>query len=146
MHMRRKWILLAVCALSACGRATPPGIEITEARAPATPPGASVAAVYAKLRAHRDDKLVRAETPLAETVEMHSTSHENGMMQMRPTSSVELPAGAMVEFAPGALHLMLTGLREPLVAQRTFPITFHFENAGDVSVEVAIVAPDEMQH
>ena len=144
--MRRQWLFSILIVLSACGGTTQPAVEIAHARSPAPPPGANVAAVYADMKATHDDKLLRAQTPIAEKVEMHSTTQENGMMQMRPTATVELPAGAPVSFAPGALHLMLVGLREPLAAPSKFPMTFHFESAGDVSIEVAVDAPGEMQH
>lgn len=144
--MRREFVFTAILALSACDRVTQPAVEVSHARSPATPPGATVGAVYAELTATRDDMLLRAETPIAERVEIHATSHESGMMQMRPAATVELPAGASVEFAPGALHFMLIGLRGPLVPQSKFPMTFHFQNAGDVSIEVPVVAPGELQH
>ena len=144
--MSRRSLLTILIALSACDGTTQPAVRITHAQSPAPPPGASVAAVYAELRATHDDKLLGATTRVAEKVEMHSTAEENGMMQMRPAAAVELPAGAPVGFAPGALHLMLIGLREPLAANSTFPMTFHFEKAGDVVIDVAVVTPGEMQH
>jgi copper(I)-binding protein len=146
MSMRREWMLTALVALSACGRTTIPGVEIMHARSSATTPGATVAAVYAELKAADGDELLGGETPVAEKVEMHATTQENGMMQMRPAPTVVLPAGESVEFAPGALHFMLVGLRKPLVAPSRFPMTLHFKNAGHVAVEVAVVAPGEMQH
>jgi periplasmic copper chaperone A len=144
--MSRGALLTILIALCACSRSSQPGVEIDHARSPAVPPGATVAAVYAELKATQADTLLRAETPIAEKVAMHSTAHENGMMQMRPAATVDVPAGATVEFAPGALHFMLIGLREPHTAQSTFPMTLHFERAGPVTVEVIVVAPGEMQH
>jgi copper(I)-binding protein len=144
--LRLGLVVAVLIALPACGRSSQPGVEIAHARSPAVPPGAAVAAVYAELRSTQADKLLRAETPVAEKVEMHATTHENGMMQMRPAATVDLPAGATVEFTPGALHFMLTGLREPLAAQSTFPMTLHFERAGAVSVDVTVIAPGESRH
>jgi copper(I)-binding protein len=48
-----------------------------------------------------------------------------------------------------AYHVMLLGLKDRslLVDGKRFPMTLHFEKAGDVTVEVAVQkqAPDGMQ-
>jgi copper(I)-binding protein len=144
--MRRKLLFALFIVVSACGPGTAPGIEISSARSPATPPGATVAAVYVELKALQTDKLLGADTPVADRVEIHSTAQENGMMHMRQTATVDIAAGSTVKFEPGALHLMLIGLHEPLAAQSKFPVTFRFENAGSIPVEVSVVAPAELQH
>ncbi len=41
-------------------------------------------------------------------------------------------------FAPGGYHLMLMGLKQPLVAGERFPLTLHFRKAGDVPVEIVV--------
>lgn len=144
--MQRTWLISVLFALGACTQATQPGVEISHARSPAPPPGATVAAVYAELRATHDDKLLHAQTTIADKVEVHSTSHENGMSQMRPVDALELKAGVPVEFAPGGLHFMIMGLQELPTPSTRFPLTLHFEKAGEVTVEVNVVEPGEMHH
>jgi copper(I)-binding protein len=59
---------------------------------------------------------------------------------------VEIAPGASVTFAPMAYHVMLLGLedRSLLSDGKRFPLTLHFEKAGDVTVDVAVQkkAPD----
>ncbi|MNN93848.1 hypothetical protein D3C81_2123760 [compost metagenome] len=76
---------------------------------------------------------------------------KNDMMKMQPVPSMDIPAGGNVTFAPMAYHVMLVNLKDRslLTDGKRFPMTLHFEKAGDVTVEVAVQkkAPDSMpQH
>jgi copper(I)-binding protein len=88
-----------------------------------------------------DDRLISASTPFATSVEMHTMKVEGNMMRMREVGTIELPAGKSVEMKPGGLHLMLVGLKEPLVDGRSFPMKLTFQKAGEVQVDVKIEAP-----
>lgn len=48
-----------------------------------------------------------ASSPDFESVEVHETRLDDGMMRMREVESLSVPAGESVELAPGGLHLML---------------------------------------
>jgi hypothetical protein len=43
-----------------------------------------------------------------------------------------------VKFEPGGKHFMLTGLRQPLPVDAQFPLTLHFDKAGEVTVTVRV--------
>jgi copper(I)-binding protein len=113
---------------------------VVDAYARATPPGARTAGVYLTIRnrAGAADELVGASTPVAADVEMHTMSHEGGMMRMRAVDKVPVPAGGAVELAPGGLHLMLIDPREPLREGARFPLTLRFARAGAVEAEVRV--------
>lgn len=88
-----------------------------------------------------DDRLLSATSPAVEAVEIHEMSMADGQMQMRALpDGVAIPAGATVELAPGGLHLMLIGVREPLAAGQTVPVALRFEKAGTVTVPLAVLA------
>lgn len=72
-------------------------------------------------------------------VTMHETQVTNGMARMVGRDSVTVPAGGQVVMRPGALHLMLMGLAQPLnVGERaTCTVT---TSAGDIPVTAAIRA------
>ena len=60
------------------------------------------------------------------------------MMSMQKVDSVDVAPGKDLRFAPGGYHLMLMGLKQPLVAGERFPLTLHFRKAGDVPVEIVV--------
>lgn len=116
-------------------------IAISEAWAPATPPNATVAAAYMRIEARDGDVLLGASSPAAARVEMHRTSEEAGMMKMRPIDSLIISTQP-VALSPNGAHFMLIDLKAPLAAGTMLDMTLRFERAGEVPVEVAVVAPD----
>ena len=115
-------------------------IAVIEPWARATPGPSRIGAVYLTIanRGGQPDRLIGADTAIAQRVEVHNTITENGMMQMRPLESVELAPGQTVQFAPNGMHLMLMGLKEPLVEGRTFELDFVFEVSGARKVKVVV--------
>ena len=105
-----------------------------------TPPGASTGAAYLSIanRGKAPDSLVRASTPRAQTTELHSMSMDGNIMRMRQVPAVAAAAGATVKLEPGGYHLMLLGLKQPLKAGERFPLTLHFEKAGQLTVEIVV--------
>lgn len=87
------------------------------------------------------DKLIRASSPVAETVEIHQTTMEGDVMKMSPVEFIEIPAGGEVELKPGSYHVMLIGLKQDLKAGDSIEITLTFEKAGDVTIEAEVRAP-----
>jgi copper(I)-binding protein len=85
------------------------------------------------------DKLLSANSPIAETVEIHSMSMEGDVMKMRAVESLELPAGSNVKLQHGqGYHIMLLGLKKPLTAGDKFPMTLQFEKAGKLKIVVHV--------
>ena len=60
------------------------------------------------------DAIVKAESDVAKTVELHNVVMENNVMQMRPVEAIEVPANGQVELKPGGFHIMLIGLNRDL--------------------------------
>lgn len=136
--------LVIVLAIAGCGSRS--NIEIENAWARATPPGNSVAAVYAVLEAREADEIIAVSSPAAASIEIHTTSEAGGIVTMRPVATVSLPSQIPVKFESGGLHLMLIGLHEPLIAGKTVPLTFTFKSAAPITIEAEIVAPGDDAH
>lgn len=85
------------------------------------------------------DQLVGIATPVADRAEFHLDSVENGVMKMRPLKQIELKPGDATVLKPGAVHIMLMGLKQPLKEGDSFPLTLDFAKAGkrDLQVKVA---------
>ena len=115
-------------------------IMIEQAWARATPGKAPNGAAYFTLRAEGEtpDRLVAAASPVAERAELHTHLMEDGVMKMRAIKAVEITPGSPTVFQPGGHHVMLMGLKAPLVEGERFPLTLTFERAGPVEIEVEI--------
>lgn len=145
--MRRFFLALGLIWLSAAAFADPgtagktDGIEIRNAWARATPPNAPTGALYLVVDNHseRADRLLGGETEAAEGLELHSHAQKGSVMRMRRMDTMSIPANASVPFAPGANHIMLTGLKERLRAGETIPVVLRFEHAGEIAVEAEIL-------
>ena len=115
------------------------GITVHDAWARASAGAASTAAAYVTLMGGaRSDQLVGVSTPVAATAEVHKSFVESGVMKMRAAPDVPVPAGGTLTFAPGGLHIMLMGLKQPLVAGQSFPLTLIFAQAPALTVDVKV--------
>lgn len=120
-------------------------LEIHHPWARAMPVAGGTGAVYFKINNAGDqaDTLLSASNPaLAEKIEIHSHSNDNGVMRMRQVENVAVPAKGSVLFAPGGYHLMLINLKKPLVQGEKLPLTLKFAKAGQVKVEIKVEPVD----
>ena len=135
----------AVClaVISSVYAQTNPPIVISHAWARATPASAANGAVYLTITNHgtADDRLTGASTAVASKAQMHVTLNENGVMKMRPLADVPIKAGGSAQFKPDGMHIMLLGLKHPLKAGDTFPLTLTFDKAGAVEIMVKVQKP-----
>jgi copper(I)-binding protein len=134
--------MIAALALAACApAASAPDIRIDDAWARATAAGQSSGAVYATIvNSGGADRLVGV-TSEAGMAMLHDSSSSDGMARMRMVDALAVPASGQLRLAPGGTHVMLSGLRAPLVAGQKIRVSFRFAGAGPRDVDVAIVAP-----
>jgi periplasmic copper chaperone A len=120
-------------------------ISVDSAYARATAPGQPAGGGFLTLvNAGADDRLVSASSEAAASVELHVMSMRGDVMQMRQVDAIAIKAGQTVELKPGGYHLMLMGLKAPLKAGSSFPLTLKFEKAGEVTVSVKVEAAGAM--
>lgn len=115
-------------------------LAVSQAWSRAMPPSAPTGAVYFVLenRGQQPQRLIGAQTSRAEKTELHTHVQQGDMMKMQQVEAVDVPAGGKVEFKPGGNHLMMFGLKQPLVAGESFPVTLQFEDGGEITTEVSI--------
>lgn len=146
--MPRAFIAPLLLALLVAGGALAHGfkagsISIGHPFAHATPPGATRGAAYLKLTnaGRTEDALLSATGDIAEKIEIHLTTLEDGIVKMRPVpDGVAIPAGGTVKLEQGGYHLMLIGLKQPLQEGQRVPIELTFRQAGKARIELAIEA------
>lgn len=104
------------------------------------PPTAPTAAAYFIIhnKGASSDRLLSVDTPFAGKAEMHEHIDQNGLMKMQQVQFVTIPAGGEATFAPMAYHVMLFNLKQQAKDGERFPLTLHFEKAGEVTLQVAV--------
>ena len=117
-------------------------LRIEHPSARPTPPGARTGAAYFTIvnAGKNADRLVRAVSPVADAVELHSMAMDGNVMRMRAIAALDVPAGSSVTLGSGGQHVMLVGLKRPLVAGERIPLTLTFEKAGTVDVSAWVEA------
>lgn len=145
--MLRLTLALALAACSAAALAQPAAVTATQAWARSTGQGQPNSGAYMALTATVPLVLVGVSSPVAGTTEVHEMKMDGDVMRMRALPSLDLPAGKTVELKPGGLHVMLMGLKAPLAANTSVPLTLTFRDARgqesrlDLQVPVATAAP-----
>jgi hypothetical protein len=141
-------LALTICSPTHAQTSTPNTIVVQEPWARATPGGAKSGAAYMTLVNHGGtaDKLLGAATPQADAVQFHKETEDNGVSRMREMHSIDLDPGAKIVFKPGDMHMMITGLKQPLKEGQSFPLTLNFEKAGSIEVTVPIGPVGAMHH
>lgn len=83
-------------------------------------------------------KLVKADSNVANAVELHNHVHENGVMKMRQVKDIEVPAKGKATLQPGGLHIMLIGLKAPLQDGQKVPLTLTFDDGNTKQLDVPV--------
>lgn len=102
-------LCLAPLAVLAAG---PAPLDVSDPWVRALPPGQPNTAAYLVVTNSADEAvtIVGASSPLAETVEIHTSREVDGLQRMERLDQVQVASGERVAFAPGGKHLMLLGL------------------------------------
>jgi len=135
--------LIAALALGSAGLHAQT-VAVKDAWARATVQGQTATGAFMKITAQESAKLVGADSPAAEVVEVHEMRLEGNVMRMRAAPVIELPAGQTVELKPGGYHVMLMDLKAPLKAGSTLPLTLTFKDAKGVESKVQLQVPVRM--
>lgn len=130
--------LLAALLLSASVYAE--DIKIEGAWTRATVPGQEQAMVYMSITSKQNATIVGVTSKAAKAAEMHTMEHKNGMMKMFEVKSISLPANERMDMNMHGYHLVLAGLKAPLKAGATVPLTLNVEMADKRMVKVDVQA------
>ncbi len=149
MHTKLISALLAALALSshAFADVSAEGAWVRGTVAKQTATGA-----FMTLKTAKATQLISAASPVAEVVEVHEMVMDGNMMKMRALAKLDIPANTPVELKPGSYHIMLMGLKKPLVDGEKVPLTLNFENAAkqkeklELQAEVRPMTQMPMQH
>jgi copper(I)-binding protein len=109
-------------------------------------PGADSAAAYLVLRnaSVRPVIVVGVRSPVASHVMVHETTTTGGQSQMRAFDRLVIAPGKSLNFAPGGLHVMLSGFNRSILIGQTVPLVLVLSDGSTVPVAV-VVRPVDAQ-
>jgi periplasmic copper chaperone A len=112
------------------------------------PPGQKVTAAFMILQnlTARACRVIGAFTDIADRVEIHMNSYQNGVMSMRPVEGVELAPGKTVSFEPGGYHFMLFGLKRELNEDEQHKVTLIFDGCSELSFDAKVKSVFHNKH
>ena len=132
-------MFIASILISACSKQD--SIEIKNQWVRASNDGQDVSAAYMTIVSNEDTSLITIDSDVADVIEIHSMSMENGVMKMRMLDTLDLIAGKPTELSPGGFHLMLFDLKKPLTAGKEAHFTLHFKNKAGQEKTISVTSP-----
>ena len=109
---------------------------------PWTPPtaaGQSEARIHFRLESITgDDRLLGARFLGAQSVEMRDGPDD----ARPPLAFVDIMPGNRMDFLPDRTHLLLRGLHQPLLADRSYPLELRFQRSGTLIVMMSMSGVD----
>lgn len=124
-------------------------LSVTDAYSFAVPDGAKNAAAFMTITYPADnavvpDRLLKAESTIAEQTQIHTMLIEDDVMIMRAVDSLPLPPTGQFSLSPKGVHIMFLGLNRTLAVGDSFPLTLVFEKAGSVTTNVTVRAAGDV--
>jgi len=106
----------------------------------AVPPGQTVSAAFMRLKnsADKQHAIVNVKSSISKVVELHTHTHENGMMKMRQVEKMVIPANGETVLQPGGLHIMLIGLHNALELDQKISLALEFEDGSSKTIEAPV--------
>ena len=155
--MLKKLFVLAALLLPACfahaHEYKAGALEIAHPWSQELPPNAPTVAAYFIIHntGKSADRLLSVDSPITDKAQLHEHVMQGDLMKMQQVPNVVIPAGGKVTFAPMAYHVMLLNPKDRSLLSdgKRFPLTLHFEKAGDIPVEVSVQKQppeDSMEH
>lgn len=123
--------------------ATVDAVNILSSYVRAVPPGQMNSAAFMQIEngSEQSRQLAAANSEVAETVELHTHTNVDGVMQMRQVPHIAIPPKETVVLEPGGLHVMLIGLKQNLVAGERIEVELVY---GDGSRETIVMPIKEV--
>ena len=138
MSFRRTTLFIAMASIFCVQAAQSGGLMVHEAWIMLPPPNSNAAA-FMKVHNHTDEVvvLVGVESSVADRVEIHETTMDEGVARMAKLEKVSIAAGETLVLAPKGIHVMLF---EPsaLTAGRAVPMELEFESGQRVSTTASV--------
>ena len=123
-------------------------VIVTAATVRLLPPSVPNTAAYFSIQNSSDTTkiLIGASAAFATKAEIHNHIMVNDMMRMEQQSEVVINPGQSVQFAPGGLHIMLFGLKQPLSEGESVAISLQTKDGESIIISAKVARPSVHKH
>lgn len=123
-------------------------VKVTDATVRLLPPGVPNTAAYFSIQNHSDKRqvLIGASADFVAKAEIHNHVMVNDMMSMQQQSEVVIQPGGSVDFSPGGLHIMLFGLKKPLIEGQSVTISLQTQEGESIVITANVARPSAHSH
>lgn len=143
--------LLSVLLVAGCSgdkevavpKTTAEGMQVVEPRMVMPIVKDSPGAVYFNLVNDSDQpqKVLSIDVAGADMAMIHDTIDKGGHSSMNMVPNVMVPAHGAMAFAPGARHVMVTGIKPELKAGMNTVLRINFENGDLLATSIPVISP-----
>lgn len=95
-------------------------------------------AIFLTLTGPTKNALVKASSPVAKTVELHTHIKEGNVMRMRKVEKFDITPAQETVLKPGGDHIMLIDLQTPLKEKDEIPLELTFEDGSIINLQVPV--------
>lgn len=137
--MRVKGFEIVIAGLLFAAPACAAQVTISDAWIRALPaPSPSGGYFTMKNTSAADITLTGAKSPACGMLMLHLSKEMGGMSSMEDVTSVPVPAGGEVRFAPGGYHLMCMDPTAAIKPGGSVPVTFKFADKSEATANFAV--------
>ena len=104
-------------------------VSIQQAWVRGTVPMQKASGAFMQISAEKSTRLISADSPVANVVELHEMVMDKDVMKMRQVAGLDILPGQTLELKPGSFHVMLIDLKAQLKGGDLVPIRLTFEDS-----------------
>tara|TARA_B100002052_G_C15773559_1_gene548109 strand:+ start:90 stop:659 length:570 start_codon:yes stop_codon:yes gene_type:complete len=94
-------------------------------------------AAYMKILSSKDDKIIKLFSPLAKKIEIHtSLVNKAGLVKMKKLNDLIIKKNKPLILESGGHHIMVMGLKSPLMQGDTFPLKIYLESGIEINLNL----------
>jgi periplasmic copper chaperone A len=138
--MKRFCLLLLIFFAGCSAKEDEVPIRMVDPWVRATVAGQNSTAGYIEFHSSKAVKLIKVTSPQAGSVQIHTMSHDNGIMRMSELPALEIPADKTIKLEPNNMHFMILDLKAPLNADDDITLSFTFEFADKSTLQLNALA------
>lgn len=120
-------------------------VVLTEGHVRAMPDTVPNTAAYFTLENHTDKavRLIGVTTHVAKDAQLHTIIEEQGMVKMRHVEGFDIPSHGVLTLMPSGDHVMLLGLKAPLVLEQQVELQLQFDDGEKMAITLPVSKQEE---